>query len=101
MSEHIKLLPSLQKYVESVISVLGVSEVKSQGIRKGQVVDIEEAVHAINSSLESAERMAGYSASHVIVSLGGSQISCQNSTRSCCCCYAKRRNNRKRSPACD
>lgn len=74
-----KIVTVIAKVVESVISVLGVSEVKSQGIRKGQVVDIEEAVHAINSSLESAERMAGYSASHVIVSLGGSQISCQNS----------------------
>lgn len=74
-----KIVTVIAKVVESVISVLGVSEVKSQGIRKGQVVDIEEAVHAINSSLEAAERMAGYSASHVIVSLGGSQISCQNS----------------------
>src|SRR5579872_3195089 len=74
-----KIVTVIAKVVENVISVLGVSEVKSQGIRKGQVVDIEEAVHAINSSLEAAERMAGYSASHVIVSLGGSQISCQNS----------------------
>lgn len=74
-----KIVTVIAKVVENVISVLGVSEVKSQGIRKGQVVDIEEAVHAINSSLEAAERMAGYSASHVIVSLGGSQIDCQNS----------------------
>jgi cell division protein FtsA len=74
-----KIVTVIAKVVENVISVLGVSEVKSQGIRKGQVVDIDEAVQAINSSLESAERMAGYSASHVIVSLGGSQISCQNS----------------------
>lgn len=74
-----KIVTVIAKVVENVISVLGVSEVKSQGIRKGQVVDIEEAVHAINSSLEAAERMAGYSASHVMVSLGGSQIDCQNS----------------------
>ncbi len=74
-----KIVTVIAKVVENVISVLGVSEVKSQGIRKGQVVDIDEAVQAINSSLESAERMAGYSASHVIVSLGGSQINCQNS----------------------
>lgn len=74
-----KIVTVIAKVVENVVSVLGVSEVKSQGIRKGQVVDIEEAVHAINSSLEAAERMAGYSASHVLVSLGGSQIDCQNS----------------------
>jgi cell division protein FtsA len=74
-----KVVTVISKVIENVVNVLGVSEVKSQGIRKGQVVDIEEAVHAINASLESAERMAGYSASHVIVSLGGSQIDCQNS----------------------
>lgn len=74
-----KIVTVIAKVIDNVVNVLGVSEVKSQGIRKGQVVDIEEAVHAINASLESAERMAGYSASHVLVSLGGSQIDCQNS----------------------
>ncbi|HEV2340109.1 MAG TPA: cell division protein FtsA [Patescibacteria group bacterium] len=64
---------------EKTVHVLGVSEVKSAGIKKGQIVDIEEAVHAINTSLEAAERMAGYSVSHVIVSLGGSHIESQNS----------------------
>ncbi len=65
--------------VDESINVLGVSEVKSSGIRKGQIVDIEDAVNAINTSLEAAERMAGYSASHVVVSIGGSQIESQNS----------------------
>jgi len=74
-----KIVTVIGKVVDSTVHVLGVSEVKSQGIRKGQIVDIEEAVGVINTSLESAERMAGYSASHVIVSLGGSQIESQNS----------------------
>ena len=65
--------------IDEYINVMGVSEVKSQGIRKGQIVDIDEAVHAINSSLEAAERMAGYNASHVIASIGGSQIESLNS----------------------
>lgn len=65
--------------VDEVVNVLGVSEVKSAGIRKGQIVDIEEAVNAINASLEAAERMAGYSVSHVFASIGGSQIESQNS----------------------
>lgn len=74
-----KIVTVIAKITENIINVLGASEVKSLGIRKGQVVDIEEAVGAINTSLEAAERMAGYSASRVIVSLGGSQIECQNS----------------------
>lgn len=65
--------------VDEFVNVLGVSEVTSAGVRKGQIVDIEEAVTAINSSLEAAERMAGYSASHVIASIGGNHIESQNS----------------------
>ena len=65
--------------IDEAVNILGVSEVKSLGIRKGQIVDIEEAVSVINSSLEGAERMAGYSASHVIASIGGSHIESQNS----------------------
>lgn len=61
------------------IHVLGVSEVRSSGIRKGQIIDIEEAVASINASLEAAERMAGYSASHVVASIGGAHIESQNS----------------------
>ncbi len=65
--------------VDEQVHILGVSEVKSAGIRKGQIVDIEEAVNTINSSIEAAERMAGYSVSHVFISIGGSQIESQNS----------------------
>jgi len=64
---------------ETTLNILGVSEVKSSGIKKGQIVDIEEAVAAINSSLEAAERMAGYSVSRVTASIGGSHIESQNS----------------------
>lgn len=65
--------------VNEFVNVLGVSEVKSAGIKKGQIVDIVEAVSAINASLEAAERMAGYNASHIVASIGGSQIESQNS----------------------
>ncbi|OGH23943.1 MAG: cell division protein FtsA [Candidatus Levybacteria bacterium RIFCSPHIGHO2_02_FULL_42_12] len=65
--------------VDEAVNVLGVSEVKSAGIRKGQIVDIEEAVSVINTALEAAERMAGYSVSHVVASIGGAHIESQNS----------------------
>lgn len=73
-----KIVTVIGKFNESV-NILGVAEVKANGIRKGQIVDIEEAVAAINNSLEGAERMAGYSISHVVVSLGGGHIESQNS----------------------
>ncbi len=65
--------------VDEDVNVLGVSETQANGIKKGQIVDIDEAVISINNSLEAAERMAGYSASHVVASIGGSHIESQNS----------------------
>lgn len=65
--------------VSDAIHVLGVSDVKSSGIRKGQIVDIEEAVSSMNTSLAAAERMAGYSVSRVVASIGGAHIESQNS----------------------
>lgn len=65
--------------VDEVVNVLGVSEVASTGIKKGQIVNIEEAVVAINSSIEAAERMAGVSVSRVIASVGGGSVESQNS----------------------
>lgn len=65
--------------INEEINVLGVSETPATGVKKGQIVDIDEAVLSINNSLEAAERMAGYSASHIIASIGGSHIESQNS----------------------
>lgn len=61
------------------VNVIGVSSVPSRGLRKGQVVDIEEAVEVISKSLEEAERMAGYSIGSAFISVGGSHISSENS----------------------
>lgn len=60
------------------INLIGVSSTASKGVKKTQVVDIEEAVAAITDSVEAAERMAGYSISHSFVSLGGPQIESVN-----------------------
>ncbi len=61
------------------ISLIGVAATNSRGVKKGQVVDIEEAVQAITESVEGAERMAGYSVSSAFVTLGGPQIESLNS----------------------
>lgn len=64
---------------EEKISVIGVSSVPSQGIKKGNVVDIDEAVSSIAHSLEGAERMAGCAVSRAYISVGGAHISSLNS----------------------
>ncbi len=65
--------------LEPLVNVIGVSAVTSKGLRKGQVVDIDEAVSSITSSLEAAERMAGYSVGTAFVSVDGMHIESQNS----------------------
>lgn len=60
------------------INLIGVSSTTSHGVRKNQVVDIDEAVLAITESVEASERMAGYSISSAFVSLGGPQIESVN-----------------------
>jgi len=74
-----KIVTIIARVDDEFVNVLGVCEVVSRGVKKGQIVDIKEAVDSINDSLDGAERMAGYSVSHVVASLGGGQIESQNS----------------------
>lgn len=64
---------------EQEINVVGVASVESRGVRKGQIVDIEEAAEAVVASVEKAERMAGYNLDRTFVSIGGGHIQSQNS----------------------
>ncbi|MFH0937007.1 MAG: cell division protein FtsA [Candidatus Daviesbacteria bacterium] len=61
------------------INLIGISAIASRGVKKDQIVDIEEAVAAITESIEGAERMAGYSISSAYISIGGPQIESINS----------------------
>lgn len=61
------------------INIIGVSSVPSKGVKKGQIVNIEEAVESAISSVEAAERMAGHNLDSAYVSLGGAHIHSQNS----------------------
>ena len=61
------------------INVVGASSVPSTGLRKGQIVNIEEATDGIIKSVEASERMAGFSLSKIFVSVGGAHIGSQNS----------------------
>lgn len=64
---------------EEGLKIIGASSTLSKGIRKGQIVNIEEAATAVVTSVEAAERMAGYSVGRAVVSLNGAHIASQNS----------------------
>ncbi len=57
------------------VSVIGASSVPSSGMRRGVIVDIEEAVSAISSALEKVERMTGVPVVSANVSVSGSHVS--------------------------
>lgn len=74
-----KVTTAISSLEDNKLNVIGVSTIPSKGLRKGQVVNIEEAVENVSQSLEAAERMAGASVSSAYISLGGVHISSQNS----------------------
>jgi cell division protein FtsA len=59
---------------QDVPNIIGVGLSPSLGMRKGHVIDVEELIHNIISSLEDAERMAGVPINHVYVGMSGSHI---------------------------
>lgn len=61
------------------LRIVGASSVRSQGIRKSQIVNLEEATVSITESVDAAERMAGFSISEAYVSVSGRHIESQNS----------------------
>lgn len=61
------------------LQVLGLAEVPSEGIHKGVVTSIEDAVSAISGCLEKAERMTGTPVEHAWVGINGSHILAQSS----------------------
>lgn len=61
------------------LSVIGLAEVPSEGIHKGVVTSIDDAVSAISSCLEKAERMTGSPVEHAWVGINGSHIQAQTS----------------------
>lgn len=64
---------------EMSINIVGVASSESKGIKKGLIVNIEEAVEAVVASVEAAERMAGYNLERAFVSIGGAHLHSQNS----------------------
>lgn len=64
---------------EETINIIGVASTESQGVKKGQIVNIEESVESAITSIEAAERMAGQNLSEAFVALGGAHIHSQNS----------------------
>lgn len=62
----------------SLPSVIGVSTYPSNGLKKGVVVNIDDAINSIANSLEAAERMAGLTVSSAFITINGNHITSIN-----------------------
>jgi len=68
-----------QEEDENKVHILGVANIPSKGIRKGQIVNIEETTEGLLNCVEAAERMAGYNVNRALVSISGANIASSNS----------------------
>jgi len=78
-STKITTLVSQHFLEEDQINVIGVSSARARGIRKGQIVDIEEATESVSRSVEGAERMAGLSIKEAIIGVTAPHVTSLNS----------------------
>ena len=60
------------------IMIVGVGQVASEGVRKGEIVDIEAAVQSIHTAVADAEESAGVEIHNVYASVSGGHIRCFN-----------------------
>jgi len=65
---------------EQQLNIIGVIEVPSQGVSKGSIVSIEDAVSSISNALENTERMIGLPIEHAWIGINGTHISSQESS---------------------
>ncbi len=52
------LIASINEETEK-INIIGVSNLDAKGLRKSQIVDIDETIESLTQNVEAAERMAG------------------------------------------
>jgi cell division protein FtsA len=61
------------------INILGVGVAPSKGLDKGMVVNIDESVNAIRTSVDKAERLSGYRIGMAYVGIAGKHVQSLNS----------------------
>ena len=68
-----------QELEDGSLQIIGVGIEPSHGLKRGVVVNVEEAARAISASIDKAQRTAGYEIASAVISLAGAQVSSINS----------------------
>lgn len=74
-SSSIKVL--IGDITDNQLHVIGVGNVKSNGIRKGAIVDIDATVQSIKKAVDQAERMTGIKIDEVVLGIPANQTTLQ------------------------
>lgn len=74
-SSSIKVL--IGDITDNQLHVIGVGNVKSNGIRKGAIVDIDATVQSIKKAVDQAERMTGIKIDDVVLGIPANQTALQ------------------------
>lgn len=61
------------------IEIIGIGTAPSLGVKKGVIVDLEQAIQSVKQSIENSERMAGTRINSAFISIAGSHIESLNS----------------------
>ncbi|MBU0978290.1 MAG: cell division protein FtsA [Patescibacteria group bacterium] len=61
------------------LRIAGFAAIPSKGMKKSQIIDLEQVLLTLNESLDAAERMAGLEVKQAYISVTGGHISSQNS----------------------
>lgn len=78
-TQYVRVVQAKLDSATNVMSIVGAAAVPSFGMRKGVIVDIDEAVSSISQALERAERMTGVPITRAHVAASGNHISCMDS----------------------
>ncbi|MBH0229059.1 cell division protein FtsA [Halobacillus yeomjeoni] len=63
--------------MNDTLNIIGVGTAKSNGMKKGAIVDIDQTVQSIRSAVEQAERMVDMKIDRVVVGVNGNHIQLQ------------------------
>ena len=62
------------EYIEGQMNIIGVGNAKSEGLKKGFIINIDKAVESIRRAVEQAEEKAGIQIKHVNVGVPANQL---------------------------
>ena len=73
-SSKIRVVIALLQEGKKIPNIIGVGMAPSTGMRKGNIIDVDETISNISAALEDAERMSGAPIHHAFVGISGSHV---------------------------